>query len=87
MKITKSSKVGTLESNDCLIYLEPSEKLEIEIKSIVMEQFGDKIKEVVSQTLSEEKVTKALVIIDDRGALDYTIKARLKCAIRRSFDA
>jgi citrate lyase subunit gamma (acyl carrier protein) len=77
----KMIKTGTLESSDCMIELKPSGKREIEIESIVYEQFGDQIYEVLSTTLDEYKIKEIHLRCIDKGALDYTIKARLKAAL------
>ena len=74
---------GSIESNDCLITVQPYESLKIEIESIVIDQFGEQIEKVIKDTLSELKIDKIFVRIDDKGALDYTVKARLMTAIQR----
>ncbi|HEY8445443.1 MAG TPA: citrate lyase acyl carrier protein [Bacilli bacterium] len=79
----KKGMAGSLESNDCLITVTPSDTLEIEIKSIVYDFFKDQIEKVIKDTLQELEIKKIKVIVEDKGALDYTIKARLKTAIKR----
>jgi len=77
------AEAGTIESSDCLITVYPANKVEIEITSIVYDQFGDTIKKVIIDTLLEKKVV-CKVVCKDKGAYDYTIKARLLTALRRS---
>lgn len=77
------ASAGTLSSNDCLITVEPSETLEISIESIVFEAFGEQIEHVIRGVLKQLKIKKLKVSIQDKGALDYTIKARLITAIHR----
>ncbi len=84
MNIKNVAVAGSLESNDCLVTIQPADDLIIDIESIVFSQFGEQIKEVIEQTLSENKVKSGHIICDDKGALDYTIKARLITAIERS---
>lgn len=74
-------KTGTLESSDCMIELKESNELKIEIESIVFEQFGEQIYEVLKTTLDEYGVKTVFLRCIDKGALDYTIKARLKTAL------
>lgn len=74
---------GTLESNDCLITVEESEDLEIVIESIVFDQFGDAIKQVITDVLKNLNINHIKVFCNDKGALDYTIKSRLITAIQR----
>ena len=85
MEIRKSSVAGTMESSDIMITLEPgSSGLEIELQSIVENQFGKQIRSVISNTLQELQVNNAKVIAVDKGALDCTIQARVKTAYARA---
>lgn len=74
---------GSYESSDCIMTVSQSDTLEIIIESIVFEQFGDQIKAVILNTLQEENITAIKVECFDKGALDYTIKARLLTALKR----
>ena len=84
MDILKSARAGTLESNDCLIEISPAEKLEILVESPVYDQFKEQIDKVIDEALKENEITKANIHMEDRGALDCTIRARLRTAIRRA---
>ncbi|MDD4183981.1 MAG: citrate lyase acyl carrier protein [Candidatus Izemoplasmatales bacterium] len=77
---------GSLESNDVLVTVRPSESLIIDIHSIVDLLFHDQIEKVVRDTLKEKNIDKLEVTIEDKGALDYTIRARLLTALRRMGD-
>jgi len=77
------SQAGTIESNDCLVMISPSEKLVIEIESIVFEKFGNAIEQVVRDVLNEQK-TICKVKVVDKGAYDYTVRARVITALRRA---
>lgn len=82
--ISKAAKAGSLESNDLMIMIEPSDKLDITLNSVVKEQYVDKILKAINEVLDEEGVTKANIVIEDKGALDFTIRARMRTAIERS---
>lgn len=86
MKITKVAKAGTLESNDILIMVTPNEsgKIEVELESIVMQQFGDVIEQVILHKVKEMQVEGITIKAYDKGALDYTIGARVETAIKRA---
>ena len=60
-----------------------AETTTIMIESIVFDQFGDAIHEVITTTLAEHNVANVLVECKDKGALDYTIKSRLETALQR----
>lgn len=85
-EITKKSRAGSLESNDLIVEIEPATELIIEIKSVVEDLFYDKIEAVVKNVLEEMNVKSGKVRIDDRGALDFTISARVKTAVKRARD-
>jgi citrate lyase subunit gamma (acyl carrier protein) len=82
--IKNKATAGTLQSNDCFITIGPGKDIEIELDSPVKYEFGDQILSVVKKTLEEKGIKAAKVKIEDRGALDCTIEARLITAIRRS---
>ncbi|MGI6787042.1 MAG: citrate lyase acyl carrier protein [Acholeplasmataceae bacterium] len=84
--ILKVVSAGTLESNDCIITILPSDKLIIEVKSVVYDFFGKHIENYIKNILQELNITNIKVICEDKGALDYTIKARLLTAIERFGD-
>lgn len=84
MIINKPAKCGTLESNDIFIMLTPSENgISIELESVVEKQFGNHIKVVIEEKLKEMGITSVLVKAQDKGALDYTIRARIEGAVKR----
>ncbi|WP_386689314.1 citrate lyase acyl carrier protein [Lonepinella sp. MS14437] len=87
MKIVKPAVAGTLESSDAMIRVEPATQLDIEINSSVFKQFGEQIRATVKAVLAELDVQQASLIIDDKGALDCVLKARLKAALLRASDS
>lgn len=74
---------GTFESNDCIVTVKKSDNLTIEIESVVFEQFGVQIENVARLTLKEMNINQIHLYIKDKGALDYTIIARIKTACKR----
>ena len=76
-------QAGSLESNDCLVTIKQSDQTHITIDSIVGHLFYQQIYQAVEETLREEKVEKVSVLVQDKGALDYTIRARVSVAIKR----
>ncbi len=87
MIIEKSAAAGTLESSDCLVTVEPHENgIELEISSVVLEQYGDEIRSTVLDTLKELDVQSAHVHIQDKGAMNCVIAARVETAVMRAQD-
>ena len=83
-KIVKKAYAGTIESSDVYVELEPKDAgLDIQIESVVLNQFGDAIREVVIEVLEQFEVQNAKVKIVDRGALDCVIRARVEAAVKR----
>ena len=74
---------GSKESNDALITVKESDKLTVTVKSIVYDFFHEQIEKVIYDTLAERGIGNVEVICEDKGALDYTIKARLLTALDR----
>ena len=74
---------GSLESNDAMITVKESDAFKITVKSIVYDFFHLQIEEVIKSTLKTKNLETIEVICEDKGALDYTIKARLLTAISR----
>ncbi len=89
MQINQRSYAGTLESSDLLVEVLPSEtdSLEIELTSSVEKQFDELILNVVTATLEELGVTCATVVVNDKGALDCVIRARVQAAVMRASDS
>ena len=83
MDILKSASAGTMESSDVYVQIEPGKGLDIQLESVVLNQFGDAIREVVTEVLREQGVENAAVRIVDRGALECVIRARVETAVLR----
>ena len=87
MEIKKPAMAGTLESSDCMVTLEPnSEGIVLSLESSVIHQFGNQIRKVAMDTLSNLDIENVKISIVDKGALDCTIKARVEAAVYRSLE-
>ncbi|MBW7983816.1 citrate lyase acyl carrier protein [Enterobacillus tribolii] len=88
MKILNAAISGTLESSDLVVKVSPYEDgLDVTINSEVYKQFGEQITAVVYETLSAFNITQGQIIVEDKGALDCVIRARMQAAILRSTDS
>lgn len=84
MKIVQPAIAGTLESSDLIVKVSPNENgLDVIINSEVYKQFGERITEVVNETLCAFNIQQGQIIVDDKGALDCVIRARMQVAILR----
>lgn len=85
MEIKKIGKAGTLESCDILITVAPGNNgIEIELESDVKKQFEKQIRQVISDTVKQYKIEDVFIKAQDKGALDYAIKARTETALLRA---
>ncbi|MBT2733246.1 citrate lyase acyl carrier protein [Bacillus sp. ISL-7] len=86
VEIKEVAMAGTLESSDITIHIEKNEDkgIILELKSTVENQFGKQIKKVILETLQELGVEDAVVVAKDKGALDCTIRARVRTAVSRA---
>ena len=84
MNITSIAVAGTLESSDIYVEVEPCDQLELNIESVVLNQFGDEIRATILSVLEELGVTSGRVSVQDKGAIDCTIRARVETAVRRA---
>ncbi len=84
MEIRKKVQAGTLQSSDLMVFLEPAAELVITIESTVKKQFEHLIRQKVQAVLDRQGVTAGAVRINDRGALDFAIEARVEAALRRA---
>ena len=86
MRIVKTGIAGTLESSDVMITVKENtaKGIKIELQSIVEKQFGKQIHRVINEKMGELGIEDAIISINDKGALDCTIKARLEAASYRA---
>lgn len=84
MEIKKLATAGTMESSDVYVEIEPGNgQIQVTLESVVAQQFGDAIREVVVEVLREQKVDSANVRVVDRGALECVLRARVETAVLR----
>lgn len=86
MELKKPAMAGTLESGDVQIILRPNPGagIDIDLRSDVKAMFGEAIEATIREVLAEFGVEDALVDVNDKGALDFAIRARMQCAVCRA---
>jgi citrate lyase subunit gamma (acyl carrier protein) len=87
MDITRKASAGTMQSSDLMVLVEPADRLEVRIDSTVKKQFEHLIRARIDSVLTRHAVSRGLVTVSDRGALDYAIEARVEAALRRAAEA
>lgn len=87
LRLKHGAVAGTFESSDAQVTIEPVENgIEIEIESSVIKQYGPQIKATVEEVLQQLEVESAKVVVNDKGALDCTIRSRVQTAVFRACD-
>lgn len=86
-KVINPAQAGTVESTDILIILSPADAgsgVQVELISPTMKQYGKHIKALITDVIVSHGITDVTVSANDKGALDYTIEARVKTAVMRA---
>ena len=87
MLIRKESVAGTVESSDVMVYVAPAASgVSLEVNSSVGKQFDAQIRATVDDVLKQLGVDAVALRLEDRGALDCVLRARLKAALLRATD-
>ena len=84
MVIRNEASAGAAESADVLVTVRPAETLELRIASTVRLQFGAAIEQTVHSVLRAADVQQGEIAVDDHGALDWILRARLEAALARA---
>lgn len=79
-----SVQVGRSDKSDLLLTIEKRTRggIKVELVSSVASTFGEQIRNTVLSTLAQLGVQHARVQIEDKGALDHVIQARVEAAVR-----
>ncbi|MFG6655582.1 citrate lyase acyl carrier protein [Scandinavium sp. M-37] len=88
MKITHAAVAGTLESGDVMVRIAPIDTpdIDLQLNSSVEKQFGDAIRATLLEVLSRHEIHGVQLIVDDKGALDCVLRARLETLLVRASD-
>ncbi len=86
-KFVEPAHAGTLESSDLFVRVIPieGEDIEIELESSVYELYEEAIKSTIYESAKALQAKGIKLIVQDKGALDYVIKARVQAAILRAY--
>ncbi|MFW6206195.1 MAG: citrate lyase acyl carrier protein, partial [Gemmatimonadota bacterium] len=78
----EAGRSGDDVRSDLHVVMESADGLEIEVVSKVEALYGEAIRATVRATLDRLGIAGARVTVDDRGALDWVIAARVEAAAR-----
>ncbi|CAK7020673.1 citrate lyase acyl carrier protein [uncultured Phascolarctobacterium sp.] len=79
---------GTNNKGDVMVTVEFPKKngVEIEIVSKALDKYGKAIDSAVREVLMEQKIENAHILVEDYGALDFVIRARVETALQRAVE-
>lgn len=78
-------KAGSIAKNDLLVQLELGGKgRDLEIHSKVEKKFGEAIRKDIMFVLEKYRIQNVKVQINDLGAMDFAVKARMETAVKRA---
>ena len=81
---SKTAQAGTLESMDCVVTITGPEKNRvIEITGSASARFGTVMKKVINETLDGLASEPVRVHVQDNGAMDVILGARVEAAYKR----
>ena len=81
MVIRNEASAGAAESADVLVTVRPAETLKL---PTVRLQFGAAIEQTGHSVLRAADVQQGEIAVDDHGALDWILRARLEAALARA---
>lgn len=85
-RILRTASAGNAEKSDVLVTVSPNPagELSIQVKSVVKAFYEDAIIAAARETARDMGVINARIDLDDFGALDYVIRARVETALLRA---
>ena len=86
MEIKKVAMCGTLDSSDVLVTVRPSDEESISISSPVASRYEEEMEDVVKKVLNDMDCHHVSVTLQDSGALDCVIEARVLTALQRGME-
>ena len=87
MILLREARAGFVDKGDVAVHLRPDHAqkgVSLDIKSKVVSMFGDSIRSSVLETIESYGLTGLHASVQDMGALDYVIRARVQTAIERA---
>ncbi|MDO5562767.1 MAG: citrate lyase acyl carrier protein [Synergistaceae bacterium] len=82
----KTAQAGTLESMDCLVTVTEAQSgagVKIDITGASAARFRTAMEKKITEVLSAMKVSDIEIQVQDNGALDIVLGARVEAAVKR----
>lgn len=87
-KIGKAGNQGAGVKSDCYVEIEitPNGGILVEINSKVKALYGNAIKKLAQNVISHFGINNARILINDTGAVDFVLAARIEAAIKSIYE-
>jgi citrate lyase subunit gamma (acyl carrier protein) len=79
-----TASAGTLESSDCLVTVTPSDGNTIEYEGANSAIFSKRTGKIALEMIEKYSIEGAAIRIQDQGALEVTLRARIETALERA---
>jgi len=82
----RTAQAGTVESMDCLVTVSeagPGTGISLTLAGASVARFSKAMDKAVRDTLDNLEITDVTVSVQDNGALDLVLKARVEAAVAR----
>lgn len=82
--IVKTASAGSLESSDCLVTVVGADGVEIDYSGANGKLFQTRTERLLREILDARSLSGVRVQIQDQGALEVTLRARIEAALDRA---
>ncbi|HOO64855.1 MAG TPA: citrate lyase acyl carrier protein [Synergistaceae bacterium] len=82
--IKRTAQAGTLESSDCVVTISPGKGISLDYRGTNAMLFQKRTHTLVEKVLKEKGIGDADIQIQDQGALEPTMVARITTALARA---
>jgi len=84
--MAEAGRKGDKVRSDCFVRVEPKTRggLRLTVVTKVEAMYGDAVRATCARALEALGVKHAIVTVEDHGALDFVLAARVECAVKRA---
>ena len=84
--LVRTAQAGSLESSDCLVVVSPAEGFKLDYKGQNSKIFKERTFNIAQETAERYSPRGADVRVQDQGALEVTLRARIETAFERAME-
>lgn len=80
----RQAQAGSLESSDCLVIVAPARGFALDYRGQNQQLFAERTEKLVKDLVTQRGLNNLQITIQDQGALELTLKARIETALHRA---